>query len=39
VLEFSAANALAEGDRLEIYGSTGTLTYDFTADGHADGKG
>jgi len=32
VLEFSGINALAEGDRLEIYGSTGTLTYDFTSD-------
>src|SRR3989440_3789425 len=31
VLEFSGVNALAEGDRLEIYGSTGTLTYDFTS--------
>src|SRR5205809_7911773 len=32
VLESSGINALAEGDQLEIYGSTGTLTYDFTAD-------
>ena len=32
VLEFSGINAWAEGDRLEIYGSGGTLTYDFTAD-------
>src|SRR6267154_1681292 len=32
VLEFSGINALAQGDRLEIYGGTGTLTYDFTAD-------
>src|SRR4029434_802286 len=32
VLEFSGINALSEGDRLEIYGNNGTLTYDFTAD-------
>jgi predicted dehydrogenase len=32
VLEFSGINALAEGDRLEIYGSGGTLTYDFTSE-------
>jgi hypothetical protein len=32
VLEFSSINALAQGDRLEIYGGTGTLTYDFTSD-------
>src|SRR6266481_1211091 len=32
VLEFSGINAQAEDDRLEIYGGTGTLTYDFTAD-------
>jgi predicted dehydrogenase len=38
VLEFSGINALAEGDRLEIYGSTGTLTYDFTADVMQTGK-
>src|SRR6266513_2668220 len=38
VLEFSGINALAEGDRLEIYGSTGTLTYDFTADVVQAGK-
>jgi len=38
VLEFSGVNALAEGDRLEIYGSTGTLTYDFTADVMQAGK-
>src|SRR5215813_10042402 len=38
VLEFSGINALAEGDRLEIYGNTGTLTYDFTADVMQTGK-
>src|SRR3989454_5496019 len=38
VLEFSGINALAEGDQLEIYGSTGTLTYDFTADVMQTGK-
>jgi predicted dehydrogenase len=32
VLEFSGVNATASGDRLEIYGSAGTLTYDFTSD-------
>ena len=32
VLEFSGINALAQGDRLEIYGSAGTMTYDFTSD-------
>src|SRR2546423_8017344 len=39
VLEFSGINALAEGDRLEIYGSTGALTYDFTADVMQTGQG
>jgi predicted dehydrogenase len=38
VLEFSGINALAEGDRLEIYGSDGALTYDFTADVLQTGK-
>src|SRR5881296_3558170 len=38
VLEFSGINALAEGDRLEIYGSAGTLTYDFTSDVVQGGK-
>ena len=38
VLEFSGVNALAEGDRLEIYGNAGTLTYDFTADVLQTGK-
>src|SRR5947207_1440046 len=32
VLEFSGINALAQGDRLEIYGSAGTLMYDFTSE-------
>jgi predicted dehydrogenase len=32
VLEFSGINALSQGDRLEIYGSAGTLTYDFSTD-------
>ena len=32
VLEFSGINALAQADRLEIYGSTGTMTYDFSSD-------
>src|SRR5207302_6404292 len=32
VLEFSGIDALAPGDRLEIYGSAGTLTYDFGSD-------
>src|SRR3989440_9765750 len=32
VLEFSGVDALASGDRLEIYGSAGTLTYNFGLD-------
>src|SRR5882762_4685066 len=32
VLEFSGIHAHAAGDRLEVYGSAGTLVYDFTAD-------
>jgi len=32
VLEFSGIDALVPGDRLEIYGSDGTLTYDFASD-------
>jgi predicted dehydrogenase len=32
VLEFSGVDAMASGDRLEIYGSAGTLTYDFGSD-------
>jgi predicted dehydrogenase len=38
VLEFSGMNAMASGDRLEIYGSAGTLTYDFTSDVVQAGK-
>src|SRR2546423_913740 len=32
VLEFSGVNAHAPGDRLEIYGDQGTVTYDLTQD-------
>jgi predicted dehydrogenase len=32
VLEFSGINALASGDRLEVYGEAGTMTYDFGTD-------
>src|SRR4030081_3659912 len=32
VLEFSGINTMTSGDRLEIYGSAGTLTYDFASD-------
>jgi predicted dehydrogenase len=32
VLEFSGVNALSAGDRLEIYGALGAVTYDFTSD-------
>src|SRR6266567_7937456 len=38
VLEFSGIDALAPGDRLEIYGSAGTLTYDFGSDVVQAGK-
>jgi len=38
VLEFSGINALAQADRLEIYGSAGTMTYDFTSDVVQAGK-
>lgn len=38
VLEFSAIDALASGDRVEIYGSSGTLTYDFDSDVVQAGK-
>jgi predicted dehydrogenase len=38
VLEFSGVNALTEGDRLEIYGSAGTLIYDFTSEVLQAGK-
>ena len=39
VLEFSGINALAEGDRLEIYGSAGTLSVRLHSRRDADGKG
>jgi len=32
VLEFSGINALSAGDRLEVYGDGGTMTYDFGSD-------
>lgn len=32
VLEFSGVNGLPSGDRLEVYGDTGTMTYDFGTD-------
>jgi predicted dehydrogenase len=32
VLEFSGINALASGDRLEVYGEAGTMIYDFGTD-------
>ena len=32
VLEFSGVDAHASGDRLEVYGNLGTLTYDFGSD-------
>src|SRR5882762_2336619 len=32
VLEFSGINTMAPSDRVEIYGSSGTLTYDFATD-------
>src|SRR4051812_19818023 len=32
VLEFSGINALPSGDRLEVYGDLGTMTYDFGTD-------
>ena len=32
VLEFSGIDALASGDRLEVYGDSGTKTYDFGSD-------
>lgn len=32
VLEFGGINALAEGDRLEVYGNHGTMRYDFGTD-------
>src|SRR5213082_2431135 len=38
VLEFGGINAMTPGDRLEIYGSAGTLTYDFGSDVVQAGK-
>jgi predicted dehydrogenase len=38
VLEFSGIDALAPSDRVEIYGSNGTLTYDFGSDVVEAGK-
>jgi len=38
VLEFSGVDALAPSDRVEIYGSSGTLTYDFGSDVVQAGK-
>ena len=38
VLEFSGVNALAHGDRLEIYGDQGTIIYDFANDVIQTGK-
>jgi len=38
VLEFSGIGALAPSDRVEIYGSSGTLTYDFGSDVVQAGK-
>ena len=38
VLEFSGIDAMASGDRLEIYGNAGTLTYDFSSDVVQAGK-
>jgi predicted dehydrogenase len=32
VLEFSGVNALSSGDRVEVYGDAGTMTYDFGTD-------
>jgi predicted dehydrogenase len=38
VLEFSGVNALAQGDRVEIYGDQGTIVYDFANDVIQTGK-
>ena len=38
VLEFSGVNALSTGDRLEVYGDGGTMTYDFGNDVIQAGK-
>ncbi|CAN5762527.1 inositol 2-dehydrogenase [soil metagenome] len=38
VLEFSGVNALSAGDRLEVYGDAGTMSYDFGTDTIQAGK-
>src|SRR5438045_5677584 len=38
VLEVSGINALASGDRLEVYGEAGTMTYDFGSDAINTGR-
>jgi len=38
VLEFSGISALPPGDRLEVYGDSGTMTYDFGTDVVRAGK-
>jgi predicted dehydrogenase len=38
VLEFSGINALASGDRLEVYGDMGAMSYDFGTDKVLAGK-
>jgi predicted dehydrogenase len=38
VLEFSGINALPAGDRLEVYGDSGTMAYDFGNDTVQAGK-
>ena len=38
VLEFSGVNALAQGDRLEIFGDQGTIVYNFANDVIQAGK-
>ena len=38
VLEFSGINALAPNDRLEVYGDSGTMTYDFGTERIEAGK-
>lgn len=38
VLEFGGINALAPNDRLEVYGETGTMTYDFGSESLQAGR-
>ena len=38
VLEFSGINTLATGDRLEVYGDLGSMSYDFGADAVSAGR-